>query len=245
VAIKVNVLRREAPKRGTGLPSVSMPKFSLPSGRLVPLAGLLAAVVLVGLAGWGWWVSREKAQETATIRRLQDEDRKLQLELAELKLANDARKEITRRLDIIGRVTKTQKVPVEVMSGILKAVPQGIWLTALDMKPQEVRVKVDPNRPGVSYSNETIQKLAAKKEEAGSAPARPTGPAVATREVTEIRGFSVVVKGKAFNNFQVAEFMENLKKTKVFADVDFTLTQADAVEAVRVMDFEVTASVKL
>jgi Tfp pilus assembly protein PilN len=54
-----------------------------------------------------------------------------------------------------------------------------------------------------------------------------------------------VIKGLAFNNFQVAEFMENLRKAGVFTDVDFTVTQATNVELVRVMDFEVTASVKL
>jgi len=49
----------------------------------------------------------------------------------------------------------------------------------------------------------------------------------------------------AFNNFQVAEFMDNLRGAGVFADVDFTVTQAANVEQVRVMNFEVTASVKL
>ena len=248
MAIKVNVLRREAPKRASsGLGGVSMPKFQVPTGGLMPVVAIAAIAVLVGLVGWGFWISREKVQEEATIKRLQAEDRTLQLQLAELKLANEAKREITRRLDIIGRVAKTQKVPVQVMGGILKAVPQGIWLTAVDMKPQEVKVKVDPNRPAISYSNETIKKLADKKEEVAGTPtaARPSGPAPVQKEVTEIRGYSLQLKGKAFNNFQVAEFMENLKKTGVFADVDFTVTQADAVEAVRVMDFEVTATVKL
>jgi Tfp pilus assembly protein PilN len=252
VAIKVNVLRRgEAPSKraSAGLGAVSMPKFSVPTGRLMPLAIVGALVVLVGMVGWGWWVAREKAREEAAIRRLQDDDRQLQLQLAELRLAQDAKREITRRLEVITRVSKSQKIPIDVMGGILKAVPQGIWLTGLDMKPQEVKVKVDANRPAISYSNETISKLAAKQAEVAaspsSTPAKPSGPAAPQKEVTEIRGYSVLVKGKAFNNFQVAEFMENLKKTGVFADVDFTVTQADAVEAVRVMDFEVTASVKL
>src|SRR5262249_12670404 len=214
---------------------------------LMPVVVIAAIAVLVGLVGWGFWLSREKVSEEKAIVTLQEQDRALQLKLAEVKLANEAKREITRRLDIIGRVAKTQKAPVQVMAGILKAVPQGIWLTAVDMKPQEVKVKVDPNRPAISYSNETIAKLAAKKEEVGAAPtaARPSGPPSVQKEVTEIRGDSLQLKGKAFNNFQVAEFMENLKKTGVFSDVDFTVTQADAVEAVRVMDFEVTASVKL
>src|SRR3989304_10117232 len=103
------------------------------------------------------------------------------------------------------------------MAGVLKAVPQGPWLTSFDVKPQEVRVRVDPNRPAISYSSETLAKLADKKEEtAGTQPAR--GPAPPTKEVTEIQGYSVVIKGMAFNNFQVAEFMENLRKAGIFVD---------------------------
>ena len=41
------------------------------------------------------------------------------------------------------------------------------------------------------------------------------------------------------------ELLNNLKKTPVFSDVDFNVTQAANVEQVRVMDFELTASVKL
>ncbi len=240
MAIKVNVLRREAPKRVAG--GLSVPKFSLPTGRVVPIAYLIAGIVIVGLIAWTVIATRAKGQEQAKIKALKAQDQALQLQLTELKLADAARREITRRLDIIGRVAKSQKVPVQVMNGILKSVPQGIWLTAVDVKPQEVKVKVDANRPAISYSSETLAKLANKKEEVG---AKPSGPAAPTKEVTEIHGYSVVLKGLAFNNFQVAEFMENLRKAGVFSDVDFTVTQAQAVEAVRVMDFEVIASVKL
>src|SRR5262249_51192165 len=155
------------------------------------------------------------------------------------RVAEAAKREIQRRLDIIGRVAKSQKVPVEVMNGILKSVPQGLWLTSVDMKPQEVKVKVDANRQSISYSSETLNKLAAKKEEESTSGGKPVGggqPAAApglTKEVTEIQGFSLVLKGMAFNNFQVAEFMDNLRKAGVFSDVDFNVTQAANVEAVR------------
>jgi Tfp pilus assembly protein PilN len=252
VAIKVNVLRREAaPKRaGVGLPSFALPKFAIGGGKAMQL-GIVVGVVVLGCLGiWGYMTWRDKAQEETKIKQLKAQDQALQRQLVELRVADAARREIQRRLDIIGRVAKSQKVPVEIMNGILRAVPQGIWLTAVDMKPQEVRVKVDASRPAISYSSETLNKLSAKKDETTSSGgtavggARPGAP-VPTKEVTEIHGFSLVVKGMAFNNFQVAEFMENLRKAGVFSDVDFTVTQAASVEAVRVMDFEVTASVKL
>jgi Tfp pilus assembly protein PilN len=249
VAIKVNVLRRQAPKPSGGIASgISMPKIQMPGGRLMPLVGMACAAVLLAILAWGYVTAQTRRSEEAKIKTLDAQDQQLQLQLTELRLADAARKEIKRRLDIIGRVAKSQKVPTEVMTGILRAVPMGIWLTGVDMKPQEVKVKVDPNRAAISYSSDTLNKLAAKDRELAQSgqPAKPpAGPQLPAKEVTEIQGFSIVVKGKAFNNFQVAEFMENLRKAGAFSDVDFTVTQAENVASVRVMDFEVTASVKL
>jgi Tfp pilus assembly protein PilN len=249
VAIRVNVLRREAPKKagGLGLSGISMPKVSIGGGRAIQAAGAVLIFVALVVAFMGYRAYAEKAEHQKKITQLKVQDAALQRQLVEVRVAESAKKEIQRRLDIIGRVAKSQKVPVEMMAGVLKAVPQGIWLTSLDVKPQEVKVKVDANRPAISYTSDTLNKLAQKNEEVSNAPAPQTsrGVPATTKEVTEIQGFNVVIKGMAFNNFQVAEFMENLKKAGVFSDVDFTLTQAANVESVRVMDFEVTASVKL
>jgi Tfp pilus assembly protein PilN len=249
VAIRVNILRREAPKKaaGLGLSGISMPKVSIGGGRAIQAAGAVLILVALVVAFMGYRAYAEKAEHQKKITQLKAQDAALQRQLVEVRVAESAKKEIQRRLDIIGRVAKSQKVPVEMMAGVLKAVPQGIWLTAFDVKPQEVKVKVDANRPAISYTSDTLNKLAQKNEEVSSTPSpQPArGAPAATKEVTEIQGFNVVIKGMAFNNFQVAEFMENLKKAGVFSDVDFTLTQAANVESVRVMDFEVTANVKL
>jgi len=260
VAIKVNVLRREAPKKSaslSGLSGVSMPKVSIGGGRLMQGAVGLAVLVALAFLFMGWRAHSEKVDHEKRITQLKAQDADLQRQLVELRVAESAKKEIQRRLDIIGRVAKSQKVPLEMMSGVLKAVPQGIWLTSFDVKPQEVKVRVEASRPAISYSSDTLKALNDKRaqEEANAAAAAAQGNATAqasraaapaaTKEVTEIQGFSVVIKGMAFNNFQVAEFMENLKKVGVFSDVDFTVTQATNVESVRVMDFEVTANVKL
>jgi Tfp pilus assembly protein PilN len=244
VTIKVNLLKRDAPKRtagGKGLSGFSMPRVAIGGGVAMKAAIGLFLVVALVLAVFGYRAYAEKSEHQKKITRLKGEDAQLQRQLVEVRVAEAAKKEIQRRLDIIGRVAKSQKVPVEMMAGVLKSVPQGVWLTSFDVKPQEVRVKVDGSRPPITYSSDTLNKLAEKKDGAAT-PARGAAPA---KEVTEIQGFSVLIKGLAFNNFQVAEFMENLKKAGVFTDVDFTVSQAASVESVRVMDFEVTASVKL
>ena len=247
MTIKVNLLKRDSPKKTGGVKGISgfsMPKMAIGGGVAMKAAGVLFLVVALVVVVFGYRAYAEKTEHQKKITQLKAQDAQLQRQLVEVRVAEAAKKEIQRRLDIIGRVAKSQKVPVEMMAGVLKSVPQGVWLTSFDVKPQEVRVKVDPNRPPITYSSDTLNKLAEKKDgtAAGAPPARAATP---TKEVTEIQGFSVVIKGLAFNNFQVAEFMENLKKAGVFIDVDFTVSQAASVESVRVMDFEVTASVKL
>ncbi len=248
MAIRVNLLRREAPKKSAGMKGlsagISMPRLAIGGGIALKAAGAVFLAVIVGIGLLGFKAYADRADHQKKITQLKAQDAQLQRQLVELRVAEAAKKEIQRRLDIIGRVAKSQKVPVEMMNGVLKAVPQGIWLTAFDVKPQEVKVRVDANRAPITYSSETLKQLADKRDEPtpGASPARSTAQ---TKEVTEIQGFSVSIKGLAFNNFQVAEFMENLKKVGVFSDVDFTVTQAANVESVRVMDFEVTANVKL
>jgi hypothetical protein len=76
------------------------------------------------------------------------------------------------------------------------------------------------------------------------------------REITQLKarnealksqlvGYAILIRGRAFSNLQIADFMENLRKAGVFSDVDFVVTQAERVEQTRVMAFEVTANVKL
>jgi hypothetical protein len=94
--------------------------------------------------------------------------------------------------------------------------------------------------------SETLGQLQAKRTEVEGQGARPPqrGQAV-TREVSQLAGYSVVIKGGAFNNFQIADFMDNLRKVGIFADVDFVVTEAERVDQTRVVSFEVTATVKL
>jgi Tfp pilus assembly protein PilN len=237
MAIKVNLLPREERPRRAAV-SVGF-KPSMAGANVVITAGTAIFVLAAVLVGYLFWSNAsEKDRLTRDIARLKEEDKQLKLKLTELELARAAKREIERRREIIAKVAKSQKIPVTMMNGLLSAVPQGIWLTDFQMKPQEVQVQVEAKRPAISYTSETLKALEEKKQEAAA------GRKVETKTVTELRGYSVNVKGVAFNNFQVAEFMDNLKKAG-FSDVDFVVTQATSVEQVRVMAFELTASVKL
>lgn len=240
MAIKVNLLPREAraarPARAVAAPRIAV------GGTLVTriLVGVLVLVIVgLGALGYRAWAARRDHQ--VAIARLKTENDQLKLQLTELRQAEEAKREIQRRIEVIGKVARSQGVPLALLNGVLRAVPQGVWLSSLEMRPQETRVRVE-SRP-VAGTGDVLGRLEAKRTEAEGAP--PAGAAPQVREVLQLTGYAVVLKGAAFTNFQVADLMDNLRKTGLFADVDFVLTQAERVEQTRVMSFEVTAMVKL
>ena len=244
MAIKVNLLPREATAVRRARPglAVAMPKLAVGAGLVVQVVTGILILVVVVLAFMAYMASSARSSYAREITQLKVRNDALKTQLAELQQAEAAKAEIQRRIEVIGRVAKSQGVPLATLTGILKSVPQGIWLSSLEMKPQEVKVKIEASRPAAG--SEILGKLEAKKAEVGAAPPPPAAAAPA-REVLQLVGYSLVIRGRAFNNLQVADFMENLRKAGVFSDVDFVVTQAERVEQTRVMAFEVTASVKL
>jgi Tfp pilus assembly protein PilN len=247
VAIKVNLLPREARATRPGRAVAAAPRAGLGLGTGVVtqlLAGVFVLMLLVlGVLGYRAWSAKRDFQTQITSLKAQNDQLKTQL--TELRQAEAAKIEIQRRIEVIGKVAKSQGVPLAMLNGVLTAVPQGVWLSSLEMKPQEIKVRVeDPPRSAAAMS-ETLGRLEAKRTEVEAQAPKPGGQARPTREVTQLAGYSVVIKGSAFNNFQIADFMDNLRKVGIFADVDFVVTEAERVEQTRVVSFEVTATVKL
>ena len=200
-------------------------------------------LLVMGVLGYRAWSAKRDFQTQITSLKAQNDQLKTQL--TELRQAEEAKIEIQRRIEVIGKVAKSQGVPLAMLNGVLKAVPQGVWLSGVEMKPQEVKVRVEDPPPGAAAMSETLGRLEAKRTEVEAQAPKPGGQARPTREVTQLAGYAVVIKGSAFNNFQIADFMDNLRKVGIFADVDFVVTEAERVEQTRVVSFEVTATVKL
>jgi Tfp pilus assembly protein PilN len=245
VAIKVNLLPREARAARPGRSVAAAPRAGLGFGAGAITQLLTGAFVLMllvmGVFGYRAWSAKRDFQTQITSLKAQNDQLKTQL--TELRQAEEAKLEIQRRIEVIGKVAKSQGVPLAMLNGVLKAVPQGVWLSGVEMKPQEVKVRVEDPPPGAAMSD-TLGRLEAKRTEVEAQGPKP-GQARPTREVSQLAGYSVVIKGSAFNNFQIADFMDNLRKVGIFADVDFVVTEAERVEQTRVVSFEVTASVKL
>ena len=245
MAIKINLLPREARAARTGRAAATTPRAGVSAGLLTRILGGVFVLMLLtmGLLGYRAWATKRDYQTQITSLKAQNEQLKGQLN--ELDQAERAKVEIQRRIEVIGKVAKSQGVPLAMLNGVLRAVPQGVWLSGVEMKPQEVKVRVEEQT--AATMSETLGRLEAKRTEVETQAARPPqrGQAPATREVLQLMGYSVVIKGGAFNNFQIADFMDNLRKVGIFADVDFVVTEAERVEQTRVVSFEVTALVKL
>jgi Tfp pilus assembly protein PilN len=245
VAIKVNLLPREARAARSGRAAAPVaPRAGLGTGLLTQVLGGVFVLMLLVMGLFGYRAYAAKRDYQTEITKLKAQNEQLKGQLVELDQAERAKLEIQRRIEVIGKVAKSQGVPLAMLNGVLKAVPQGLWLTGVEMKPQEIKVRVEE---GGAPMSDTLSRLEAKRTEIegqGPKPPQraPQGPA---REVSQLAGYSVVIKGGAFNNFQIADFMDNLRKAGLFADVDFVVTEAERIEQTRVVSFEVTASVKL
>jgi Tfp pilus assembly protein PilN len=135
------------------------------------------------------------------------------------------------------------------MDGILRSVPQGVWLTALDVQPivaTRAEQAAAPAAPGVIERLEQAKEQAAQSTQtpaAGRGQAAPKGKE--TRTVTEVTGYTVTLKGLAMSNFMVADLLDNLRKVASFKDVDLSVTERTEVEKVKVMNFTATWGIPL
>src|SRR5262245_8966247 len=200
-------------------------------------------LLAMGWFGYRAWAAKREYQTQITDLKARNE--RLKGQLNELDQAQRAKAEIQRRIEVIGKVARSQGVPLAMLTGVLKAVPQGVWLYGIEMKPQEIKVRVDDTPATAGSVSDTLGRLETKRVEVEGQGARQAQRSGQTREVSQLAGYSVVIKGGAFNNFQVADFMENLRKVGIFSDVDFVVTEAERIEQTRVVAFEVTANVKL
>lgn len=237
--IRINLLPREERKRRAA-PALAMPRISLREGLAIPLLALILILEILLVGGWLFVKKRQADAAQARIAVLKTEDAQLKEQLRDQEVVEAARRDIQSRVEIIGRVARTQGLPVQMLSGVLRSVPEGLWLTAFEVKPREVKTRVE--RPAGTVPG-VIGKLEERREQV-AAPQQKPGEKVFI-EVTEIRGFAVVLKGSAFGVTQVADFIDNLSRLGVFAEVDFLATRQGIVEQTRVMNFELTASVRL
>ncbi len=172
MAIKINLLPREARAARTGRAAApTSPRAGVSAGLLTKILGGVFVLMLLAMSllGYRAWSTKRDYQTQITSLKAQNEQLKGQLN--ELDQAEKAKVEIQRRIEVIGKVAKSQGVPLAMLNGVLRAVPQGVWLYGVDMKPQEIKVRVEEQT--AATMSETLGRLEAKRTEVEGQAARP------------------------------------------------------------------------
>jgi type IV pilus assembly protein PilN len=127
--IRINLLAvdRERTKRGGGV--------------LIPAAHrvtIVASLILVGTAllivWWFWALRTTSARVDEAIATGERETQQLRSVLAQVQKFEARKSQLQQRVTLIEQLRQGQSGPVHVLDEIGKAVPERLWLTALDQK---------------------------------------------------------------------------------------------------------------
>jgi Tfp pilus assembly protein PilN len=144
VAIRINLLPRDARAVRRGRAVAVTPRAVLGGpGFLARLLTGLFVLTLLTMGALGYRAFSAKQAYQTQIADLKAQTDQLRMQLSELDQAEKAKIEIQRRIEVIGKVAKSQGVPLAMLNGVLRAVPDGVWLYGVEMRPQEVQVRVD------------------------------------------------------------------------------------------------------
>ncbi len=143
--IKVNLLRDQTvrTRKTTVTPSVSR----------MGLVLLAIFLVLVGGLGGCWYsVSREIASLTLARTRLRAENTRLQNLKKEIEKYQQLKQLQQSRIEVIEKLKEFQTGPVNLLNHVIQSMPRdsSLWLTVLDQKGERISIK------GFAFRNEAI-----------------------------------------------------------------------------------------
>jgi type IV pilus assembly protein PilN len=127
--IRINLAATERAAKTRAKPGPSLPAGALQSYLLL---ALFAGGALVLCAG-AWWLQSNKLKDLAT-RIAADEKRERDLQAIKLQVDQFQQKkaELENKVLVIEQLRLAQKSPVHMMDEISKALPDYVWLTAMD-----------------------------------------------------------------------------------------------------------------
>lgn len=121
-------------------PAKRAPESSL-NERLGPL--LLLVLPVVGLLGFGvyWWVlSGRVAAKTEQVAEAQAEVDELAPIIAEVEAFKAKKLDLETKVRVITDLKRNQHGPVRIMDAVSSSVPDLLWLTKLEVRPQTLNV---------------------------------------------------------------------------------------------------------
>ena len=102
---------------------------------------LIFGVTTLGIGGWYWTLNRQAAALEVEVSAAQAEVARLTKVLAEVKRAEDRRAQLQQRVAIIEELRRGQGVPVQMLDHVSRSLPDFLWLTSLEQKPDDVTIE--------------------------------------------------------------------------------------------------------
>lgn len=161
--IKINLLSEG---RKPAVSRRSKAKVDLSSQNLSAiLLGLgLVLGILIGGA-WKWVKNGELAREQAKVAQAQEELRKLEEILKEVEAFKKQQADLQTRITVIKGLMASRRGPVEVMDGVSMALPDLVWLTAMNVTDKSVELSGEAmNTNAIATFIENISRIPVFRE---------------------------------------------------------------------------------
>jgi len=104
------------------------------------LGGALLLGVLA-IVGWFFWLNAKIERKQTEINVAQREVDELQQVIKEVQEYEEKLKELHRKVDVITTLKDNQRGPVTIMDEVSRALPELMWLTAMDVTPTNINFR--------------------------------------------------------------------------------------------------------
>jgi type IV pilus assembly protein PilN len=95
----------------------------------------------LGIGAWYWQLTREASSMTTQISVAQAEVARLNKVLVEVKRAEERRGQLQQRVAIVEDLRRGQSVPVQMLDHVSRSLPDALWLTSLEQKPDAMNIE--------------------------------------------------------------------------------------------------------
>jgi type IV pilus assembly protein PilN len=123
--------------------------------------GALGALLVLGLAAYGWVVSADVNRLRADIQQSQREIARLKPIIAEGQRYRQQKEELERRVNAIEIVARNQARPTYLLDALADMLPADLWLTRVEEKSQQLRLA------GTTFSSVTLSDFMANLKASG------------------------------------------------------------------------------
>jgi Tfp pilus assembly protein PilN len=149
--IRINLLGVSKPKKRVGVPVPAM--MSAPN--VLVIAGVMAAVTLVGNYAWYWMLSQDGTKIQTQLQQEDEKNRRLADIKARYLELEKQKNQYEHRVNVINELASKKKGPAQLLTTIAETVNRtdAVWLNTMQEEGQNI------NLEGVAFSVNAVANL--------------------------------------------------------------------------------------